>query len=108
MTRVPIEDLPFWPRFLSRDEAARYLGVSVDVFAAEVTDGIWPQGFRRGTRGGRVTWDRLLLDLAADRCSGLTVLDSSGPSKCAVPDLDAQRWEARLNAAITNKRAKGR
>jgi hypothetical protein len=108
MSRHPIEDLPFWPRFLSRDEAARYLGVSVDVFADEVATGIWPQGFRRGARGGRVTWDRLVLDLAADRCSGLKLMGSSDPSNGTAVDLDARRWETRLNAAITNKRVKGR
>jgi hypothetical protein len=37
--RVPLVDLPFWPLFLGQDEAARYLGVSIDVFSAEVAAG---------------------------------------------------------------------
>lgn len=104
MAREPLAELPFWPRFLSRDEAARYMGVSVDVFSDEVAASIWPKGVRRGARGGRVTWDRLLLDLAANRYSGLPVVNSDRHDKSASSDADAQRWETRLNAAITNKR----
>jgi hypothetical protein len=107
MTREPLAELPFWPRFLSRYEAARYLGVSVDVFSDEVAAGVWPKGSRRGTRGGRVTWDRLLLDLAADRYSGLTMAGSHVPQKPTLSDGDAERWETRLNATIANKRTKG-
>ena len=108
MTRAPLSELPFWPRFLSVQEAARYLGVSVDVFSDEVAAGIWPEGFRRGSRGGRVTWDRLLLDGAADHQSGLSAGGSSGERMSVSPDLGAQRWETRLNAAITNKRTQGK
>lgn len=108
MARGPLAELPFWPRFLSREEASRYLGVSVDVFEDEIARGTWPQGLRRGARGGRVTWDRLLLDRAADRQSGLDVIASPAPCGPDSRDLGAQRWETRLNAAITNKRAKGR
>lgn len=59
------------PRFLSRDEAAAYLGVSRATFDHEVSQGQWPQPIRRGTKGWRVTWDRLALDAAADLQSGL-------------------------------------
>jgi hypothetical protein len=71
MTRLALPDLPFWPRFLSVVEAARYVGVSDDVFVEEVKAGVWPAATRRGARGGRLTWDRVLLDRAADRASGL-------------------------------------
>jgi hypothetical protein len=69
--RAPLADLPFWPRLLSRDEAARYVGTSTETFDREVISGIWPAPLRRGARHGRATWDRLALDRAADRASGL-------------------------------------
>jgi hypothetical protein len=106
MSRATLDTLPFWPRFLSRAEAARYVGVSADVFSDEVAANLWPQGSRRGARGGRLTWDRLLLDRAADSQSGLAgdaVLNKPAPG-----DLDTMRWEHRLNAAITNKRTQGK
>jgi len=71
MSRTPVGELPDWPRMLGREEAARYLGVSDDVFDQEVRAGLWPPALRRGARGGRLTWDRLALDRAADRASGL-------------------------------------
>lgn len=69
--RAVLSDLPFWPRLLSREEAARYVGVSPAVFDEEVKHGIWPPALRRGPRQGRTTWDRLALDRAADVASGL-------------------------------------
>lgn len=69
--RVALSDLPFWPRFLSREEAARYVAVSVETFDQEVRTGVWPPALRRGPHNGRATWDRLALDRAADRASGL-------------------------------------
>lgn len=56
---------PNWPLYLSRDEAARYVGVSPNVFDDEVTAGAWPAASRRGIKGGRVTWYRPALDAAA-------------------------------------------
>jgi predicted DNA-binding transcriptional regulator AlpA len=60
------------PRFLTRDQAAAYLGVGVTTFDQEVAKGMWPQPMRRGQRATRVTWDRLALDAAADRAAGLS------------------------------------
>ncbi|CCC96863.1 hypothetical protein [Azospirillum baldaniorum] len=60
--------LPDWPRCLSRDQAAAYVGVSPGKFDQEVADGIWPSG---ETRGGRILWDRVLLDKWQDERSGL-------------------------------------
>ncbi len=60
-----------WPRYLTRDLVAAYLGVSVDVFDDEVKAGIWPPARRRGGSGGRLTWDRLLIDQYCDSQSGL-------------------------------------
>lgn len=69
--RQMLADLPFWPRWLARDEAARYVGVCPDVFDQEVRDGLWPPARRRGNKGGRLTWDRALLDAWSDRESAL-------------------------------------
>ena len=80
--RIPLSEMPAWPRYLSRDEAAAYVGVSVGKFDAEVQTGIWPAPMRRGSR---VTWDRFALDRMADAHSGL------GPD-------DDDSISARLNA----------
>ncbi|MBK1656876.1 DNA-binding protein [Paracraurococcus ruber] len=58
------------PRFLRRDQAAEYVGVSPDVFTWEVAQGWWPPPVRRGAKGGLDTWDRLALDDRADIVSG--------------------------------------
>jgi len=81
--RAALSALPFWPRYLSRDEAARYVGVSADVFDVEVDCGDWPKARRRGGKGGRLTWDREALDAAADRDSGIgqaDVQEAAGPN----------------------------
>ncbi|WP_230410514.1 MULTISPECIES: helix-turn-helix transcriptional regulator [Roseomonadaceae] len=59
------------PRYLSREEAAAYLGVSLDTFLGEVARGEWPPPRLRGAEGQRLTWDRRALDAAADQASGL-------------------------------------
>jgi hypothetical protein len=93
MTRAPLADLPFWPRYLSRDEAARYLGVSVDVFDDEVRTGRWPRGIGRGARGGRLTWDRHTLDSLAD---GWTGPAATGRFAQQPDDPATAAWERRL------------
>jgi hypothetical protein len=72
MRRALLSELPNWPRYLSREQAAIYLGVSPDTFDGEVRIGLWPPPRRRGIKGGRLTWDRCALDAAADQDSGLT------------------------------------
>ncbi len=105
MARRPeLTALPFWPRCLNRAEAARYVGVSVEVFDAEVRAGIWPLGRARGAKGGRLTWDRLALDAAEDQRSGLVAADAPGTG----PDLAAVQWEMRLNGATTQNRPERR
>ncbi len=57
--------IPYWPpRFLSRDEAAEYVGVSPDVFDEWVATTALPQPRTRGEKQDLATWDRILLDLA--------------------------------------------
>lgn len=53
------------PLYLSREEAAAYLGVSGDTFAEEVRQGWWPAPVRRGDRSGALTWYRPGLEDAA-------------------------------------------
>lgn len=76
--------IPSWPRILSRDQAATYVGVSTTLFDREVAAGKWPPPVRRGEKGGRLTWDRLALDRAADALYG----DSIGPGQT----LDGAQW----------------
>jgi hypothetical protein len=105
VTRAPLVDLPYWPRFLSRDEAARYLGVSTDVFDDEVRAGDWPRGWARGSRGGRLTWDRLSLDRAADARSGLA-LCAPGTGLPSSVDAAAAAMDRRFDALPPIKRAR--
>jgi hypothetical protein len=87
------ESLPpgLTPRFLSREQAAAYLGVSATVFEAEVQAGVWPRAMRRGARDGRLTWDRHLIDAWADRASGLHQLAGTAPppQPAEQPPIDA-------------------
>lgn len=69
-------------RFLTRQQAAEYVGVSATVFDTEVRAGTWPLPMRRGGMGGALTWDRSLLDRAADRIAGL--VDSATPDAAAM------------------------
>ena len=76
------------PRFLSREEAARYLGVCVDSFDAEVRSGMWPAGIARGPKRGRLMWDKAALDATVDRLSGLAT---------ALPANPRDEWDAFLD-----------
>ena len=67
-----ISHMPNWPRYLTREQAAAYVGVSTDTFDIELKESVWPAPFKRGASGGRLTWDRLLLDSAADDASAIT------------------------------------
>lgn len=58
MTRDPY---PYPPRGMSRDEAARYIGVGVTKFDEMVADGRMPKPKRIDSR---VVWDRAKLDAA--------------------------------------------
>jgi hypothetical protein len=75
--------LPGWPRYLPEADAARYLGVPVSTFRFEVAAGMWPAPVARGARAGRrgvvLTWDRLLLDGAADALSRLAASSPAAP-----------------------------
>jgi len=62
MSRTPRPDaIAYPPRGLSRDDAARYVGVSSTKFDDLVTRGAMPRPKRVD---GRVIWDRFALDMA--------------------------------------------
>jgi hypothetical protein len=71
-----IPDPTGWPRYLSREEAARYVSVPVEIFDAEVA-GQWPTARRRGSQGELLTSDRCDRDSAADLTSGWETLTIS-------------------------------
>lgn len=59
--------IPSWPRLLSSDLAATYLGISRTNFLARVSQHVLPQPRKIGER---VLWDRLLLDDFVDALFG--------------------------------------
>lgn len=93
----PLGDLPFWPRCLSADEAARYVGVSRNVFDAEVDKGIWPRGIPRGSLGAKMVWDRHALDRVLDEMSGLggsNEVDGFERRRQAARSRESAKWPA--------------
>jgi hypothetical protein len=80
-------------RFLTREQAASYVGVGVTTFDGEVRAGIWPPAMRRGTKTSALTWDRKLLDRAADRLGGLIEANAPGADLAAAEQaaLEASR-----------------
>ncbi|WFU37335.1 hypothetical protein QA640_22855 [Bradyrhizobium sp. CB82] len=61
MTTRKHDSFSYAPRGMSRDEAARYIGVGATKFDEMVADGRMPRPKRVD---GRVIWDRLRLDAA--------------------------------------------
>lgn len=86
-----IKDCPNWPRGLSEEQAAAYVGVSVGTFRSEVAAGIWPPPDRRGPDGKRKVWDRTLLDRAFDRRSSIEAARAA-----CLPYGTADDWTGRL------------
>lgn len=74
--------LPF-ARFLTREQAAQYVGVGVTTFDAEVRAGMWPSAMRRGAKASALTWDIRLLDRAADRLAGIVEAATPGADLAA-------------------------
>lgn len=58
-------EMPGWPRLLSEEMAAAYVGVSPNTFRAYVGNP-WPKAIRFGRRK---LYDRVALDRAVDRLS---------------------------------------
>jgi predicted DNA-binding transcriptional regulator AlpA len=61
------EQLPGWPRGLSRKLAASYIGVSIALFDDMVRDGRMPLPVHINRR---VVWDIRLIDRAFERLAG--------------------------------------
>jgi len=62
--------LPFWPRLLTRAQAATYLGLTVNGFNTGLEDGTWPDPI---VYGRSKLWDRRRLDEAVDVLSGYAI-----------------------------------
>ncbi len=92
-------------RFLTREQAAGFLGVSVRTFDDEVRAGMWPPATRRGAKGSALTWDRVLLDRAADRLAGLAAATSWGPD---MQSAERAALEATARGPATSNRHKHR
>lgn len=61
MTRALADSFSYPPRGLSREEAARYIGVGTTKFDEMVKAGRMPKPKRLD---GRLVWDRIALDMA--------------------------------------------
>lgn len=61
------------PRGMSRDEAARYIGVGATKFDQMVKDGRMPRPKRID---GRTVWDRIKLDEAFNRLPDENMIDA--------------------------------
>lgn len=90
--------LPGWPRSLTVDLAAAYVGISKSTFLKGVREGRYPRPYREGRR---VLWDRLVLDGAVDQLAG------------AKPDNDNARdgahlWMDRINGTAQHTLRSGR
>jgi hypothetical protein len=55
---------PYWPRGLSRGQAATYIGVGTTLFDAMVSDGRMPPPKRMNAR---TVWDRFVLDRSFEK-----------------------------------------
>jgi hypothetical protein len=91
-SREGLSGLPYWPRMLSREQAAAYVGVSARLFDQEVREGRWPAGIPRGA-GRRLTWDRVQLDARLD--------NDDGTPRNLAPTTDS--YEVRRAAAKARK-----
>ncbi len=83
-----------WPRGLTTEEAAAYVGLSTTSFLNEVGAGIWPSFSLREVRRDkrRKIWDRAALDAVFD--GGLQVADPI--------DRDRAEMEAELEHEYQN------
>ncbi|MBP0440635.1 hypothetical protein [Tianweitania sediminis] len=75
MANLRPDPLSYPPRGLSREEAARYVGVSAAKFDQMVADRRMPRAKRID---GRVIWDRMALDMAfTDLPSAENMIDAA-------------------------------
>lgn len=75
---IPANDNnPHWPRGLSRDLAAKYIGVSLGIFDRAVRDGLMPKSKRIYNR---ILWDRHQLDISFDLLDGVKATTIARPN----------------------------
>lgn len=65
---ISLSDMPDWPRLMSEEQAAAYVGVSVNTFVANIGNP-FPEPLRFGRRK---LYDRTALDRAVDALSAST------------------------------------
>ncbi|GBR39774.1 hypothetical protein AA101099_1811 [Neoasaia chiangmaiensis NBRC 101099] len=97
-------NLPFWPRYLSKSLAALYVGVGEGTFDLEVSQGWWPPPRLRGGKGGRLTWDRSLLDAYADRDSALGVGTPAATGAPVSAESGKPSLAEKMNATLSQNR----
>ena len=102
--RLDPSRMPDWPRHMTRDLAAAYVGAPRRSVLPddEVQAGKWPKAQARGAKGGLATWDRVLLDAASDREAGL-----SGSGQPAAPFATSAEVEADFRERLRRAKAEG-
>ncbi|MCQ8279920.1 DNA-binding protein [Acetobacteraceae bacterium KSS8] len=106
LSKIDALPLGLAPRYFSARQAAAYLGVGIDTFRREVERGWWPKPLRRGGAQGLATWDRRLLDIHADRLSGLEATTCAEPPAIVEPavNLVARMDRTRSDGLRTDRR----
>jgi hypothetical protein len=102
--RLKPTDMPDWPLWMTREIAAAYVGVSPNVFDAEVKAGMWPDGVRRGLTGGRLTWHKEALDDRSRALAGGRP-GPRAPQKQPADKFEEERQRAQKNRLSRNVQA---
>ncbi|MEP3114115.1 hypothetical protein [Nisaea sp.] len=79
-----MSSLPDWPRKLSAQQAAVYVGLTEPTFLKLVKTGVYPEG-QAVPETRRIVWDKKLIDRVEDARSGLAA--------SAAPNYDDEEWE---------------
>jgi hypothetical protein len=79
------------PRLMTRSEAAAYCGLSPEAFSQWVGSGRVPHALP-----GTKRWDRVAIDRAIDRASGILPADAAA---AAAPASAFDEWKAKKNGA---------
>jgi excisionase family DNA binding protein len=82
------DSLAYPPRGMSREEAARYVGVGTTKFDEMIADGRMP---KPKAINGRRVWDRLKLDSAFDELPGDDDGSAENPADRAMAEWSAQQ-----------------
>jgi hypothetical protein len=79
------------------------------VFLTEVKNRVWPEPKRRGAKAALATWDKALLDAAADRDAGISPAEASPPPQGVDEEAMRQEMRDKLRATAAQRRPqKGR